>query len=277
MDRYLSVCAIYFEEGPYLREWIEFHRLVGVEQFFLYNNESTDDHRELLAPYIAEGTVVVHDWPIRPGQIPAYEHCLETHGAESRWIAFIDLDEFVFSPTLTPVSEILRDYEEHPAVAINWAMFGTSGHRTKPPGLVLENYRLRKDYPPGTIEHVKCIVDPRRVARCIGAHSFEYTVGFASTEDHRLIDKPPWAFSPASFKRLQVNHYARRSEEEYAWKLKRGRADTGEVKNRPPETYERRNRLLNAVADDTIKAYLPRLREAMERIDARLAADVRGE
>ena len=27
---YLAVCAIYRNEGPYLREWIEFHRLVGV-------------------------------------------------------------------------------------------------------------------------------------------------------------------------------------------------------------------------------------------------------
>ena len=41
---YLAVCAIYRNEAPYLREWIEFHRLVGVERFFLYNNESTDDH-----------------------------------------------------------------------------------------------------------------------------------------------------------------------------------------------------------------------------------------
>ena len=38
-------------------EWIEFHRLVGVERFFLYDNGSTDDHREVLAPYVEEGIV----------------------------------------------------------------------------------------------------------------------------------------------------------------------------------------------------------------------------
>lgn len=31
---YLAVCAIFRDEAPYLAEWIEFHRLVGVEHFY---------------------------------------------------------------------------------------------------------------------------------------------------------------------------------------------------------------------------------------------------
>ena len=49
MTSYLSICAVYRDEAPYLREWVEFHRLVGVERFFLYNNDSVDEHREVLA------------------------------------------------------------------------------------------------------------------------------------------------------------------------------------------------------------------------------------
>ena len=37
MSTYLSICAIYRDEAPYLVEWIEFHRLVGVEHFYLYD------------------------------------------------------------------------------------------------------------------------------------------------------------------------------------------------------------------------------------------------
>ena len=51
----------------------------GRERFFLYNNRSTDDHREVLAPRIEDGTVVVRDWPLFPGQRAAYEHCLAEH------------------------------------------------------------------------------------------------------------------------------------------------------------------------------------------------------
>lgn len=32
---YLSVCAIFKNEGPILKEWIEYHLLVGVDHFFL--------------------------------------------------------------------------------------------------------------------------------------------------------------------------------------------------------------------------------------------------
>ncbi len=267
MDHYLSVCAIYLDEGPYLREWIEFHKLVGVERFFLYDNSSTDDHREQLAPYVADGTVVIHHWPLRPGQLPAYEHCLAEHGRSSRWIAFIDLDEFLFSPTRAPLTEILPDYDHHPAVAANWVMFGTSGHRTKPPGLVLESYHLRKDYPAGAIEHVKCIVDPARTVRCIGPHSFVYRDGFAATEQHLPLDKPPYGFAPVSIERLRVNHYARKSEEEYARKLARGHAHPVEV-DHAPHTRDRRERKLNAVPDDTIEVYAAPVREAIARTEA---------
>ena len=45
---YLSICAIYRDEAFYLREWLEFHRLVGVERFFLYHNLSIDDHLSVL-------------------------------------------------------------------------------------------------------------------------------------------------------------------------------------------------------------------------------------
>jgi hypothetical protein len=264
MQHYLTACAIYLDEAFYLREWIEFHRLVGVERFYLYDNESTDDHRAVLAPYVEQGIVVMHEWPIKPGQLIAYLHCLEKYGAESRWIAFVDLDEFLFSPTYAPVSEILTEFEQHPAVAVNWAMFGSSGHRTRPPGLAIENYHFRKDYPPSAAEHVKCIVDPRRTIRSTSPHTFDYTEGWAVNEEHRPLNKRPLSlFGPVSFSRLRVNHYARRSDEQFRAKMGRGLADRAGLKSFPEQNEERREAKLNAVRDDTIKRYVPAVRNAL--------------
>ena len=81
---YLSVCAMYQNEASYLQEWIEFHRLVGVERFFLYDNNSTDDHLDVLTPYIEEGTVVLHDWPLSPGQMGANDHCMKRRAAATK-------------------------------------------------------------------------------------------------------------------------------------------------------------------------------------------------
>ena len=191
MQRYLCVCAIYLNEAPYLREWIEFHRIVGVEKFFMYDNGNVDNHLEVLGPYLEDGTVVVHEWPMRPGQMPAYDDCLRVHGDESRWIAFIDLDEFLFSPTYRPLPEVLVDYERHPGVIVNWASFGTSGHVTQPPGLVIETHHYRRNYAPDAFESIKCIVDPRRTERALSPHAFRYRDGHPVNELHSPKDGPP--------------------------------------------------------------------------------------
>ena len=63
---YLSACAIFRDEAAYLAEWIAFHRLVGVEHFFLYDNGSADHPEAVLAPYLAEGEVT-----LVPGPFPS--------------------------------------------------------------------------------------------------------------------------------------------------------------------------------------------------------------
>jgi hypothetical protein len=267
---YLSVCAMYLNESAYLREWIEFHRLVGVERFFLYDHESTDASRDVLAPYLADGTVVVHDWPVYPGQLEAFNDCLERHRDDSRWIAFLDIDEFLFSPTGRPLPELLVEYEQYPGLEVSWVMFGTSGHLTKPPGLVIENYLQRKAYPEeDAIEHIKSVIHPPRAESCPSGHCFWYRDGaHAVDEKHLLHDEKPWGmFQPVTFEKFRVNHYCRRSWEEYQRKLSRPRADTGTFREDDERTRERRERKLNAVYDDTITMYLPALRERIAAVD----------
>lgn len=258
---YLAVCAIYRNEGPYLREWVEFHRLVGVEKFFLYDNRSTDDHREQLAPYIADGCVEMRPWPDVPGQITAYAHCLETRRDQARWIAFIDLDEFLFSPTLASLPEILADYERFPAVVVNWATFGSSGHRTRPEGLVVENYLCRAPDDHMHNQHVKSVVDPRRTLRSRGVnpHCFMYSEGFAVDEQGRPLDRTPFGMTDGvSFARLRINHYYIKSEEQWEAKRMTPMANSGRSREVPAERAQ-----VFSVRDETITAYVPALREAV--------------
>jgi Glycosyltransferase family 92 len=258
---YLAVCAIYRNEGPYLREWVEFHRLTGVEKFFLYDNRSTDDHREQLAPFVEDGTVELTDWPDEPGQITAYAHCLESNRDAARWIAFIDLDEFLFSPTLAPVPDVLIDYEQHPAVVVNWAYFGTSGHKTPPQGLVIENYVWRSRDNARRNRLVKSIVDPRRTVRSRGVnpHAFAYSDGFAVQENGRLLDRKPFGVTDeVSFERLRINHYAMKSQQQWEEKRTAPMANSG-----TPRRLTRERPGQFDVHDDLITAYAPALREAL--------------
>jgi hypothetical protein len=270
-DTYLAVCALYRNEAPYLAEWIEFHRAVGVERFFLYDNRSSDDHMRALAPHVEDGTVVLHEWPHLPVQMDVYNHCLTEHGADARWVAFIDLDEFLFSPTLRPLPEVLRDYEQYPGVGVNWAMFGTSGYRTRPVGLVIENYLRRGDPAKGFIgRYVKSIVQPRATVRCASAHRFDYRHGLAVDENGYPIHRD--ATKSVSFERLRINHYYTRSEEELRAKLERRQrlsaTGTPPWQARPVNWEAARNEF-NDEHDDLITAYAGEVRAALERAAVR--------
>ena len=39
----LSLTLIVKNEAFYIKEWIEFHRMIGVTHFYIYDNESSDD------------------------------------------------------------------------------------------------------------------------------------------------------------------------------------------------------------------------------------------
>jgi hypothetical protein len=253
---YLSICAGFRNEAPYLEEWVEFHRLVGVERFFLYDAHSTDNYEEALAPYVEEGTVTVHHWEgISHEQADTYNECLRAHSGDSRWIAFIDCDEFLFSPTGRPLPEVLADYEGWPGVGVNWALFGTSGHITKPPGLVIENYVVRLDSP--TSLFIKSIVDPSRVVRCRDAHNFVYDSLLAVDENHYPIHQTHT--KSVSFARLRLNHYVTKSEEEARGRL--GRPEEWRDSRRLRST--KIDDLLPSERDETITAYVPALRAAL--------------
>ena len=248
------MCAIFRDEAPYLAEWVEFHRLVGIEHFYLYDNRSGDASRDVLAPYVEDGIVTVHDWQPHPGQGPAYDDCLQRYRDEARWIAFIDLDEFLFSPTGKPLPELLDHYERWPAVGVNRANFGTSGHRQPPDGLVIESYvwKFRQ------VTSIKSIIDPARTERHRNPHAFFYLDGAqAVDENEEPIEK--WFPSQVTFAKFQINHYLTKSEEEYARKLKRERADSGELRDWDEDATQ----LTGKVKDEAIAIYVPALREAL--------------
>jgi hypothetical protein len=267
---YLAASTIYRDDAEYLAEWVEFHRLVGVERFFLYDNGSTDEHCEVLSPYADEGIVTMHDWPHpflgergRPRAIrTAFEHCVGAHRDDAHWIAFLDVDEFLFSPTGAAVPEILRDYEDFPGVVVNRAEFGPSGHETKPDGPVIENYLQRRHLRPDDEASHKSIVRPDQVLRCQSAHRFVYRDGLPVNEDKRPLDMERYRDrSPPAWSRLRIHHYWSRSEEERRRKAGLW-SDAGSSRAEPRRPVPDAS---HPVTDDTLARYGPAVRESLAR------------
>jgi hypothetical protein len=126
-EYYFSICAIFKNEALILKEWIEYHLIVGVEHFYLYNNFSDDNYQEILRPYIEKGIVDLIDWPVQYGQFSCYEDFWQKYRNQTQWVSFTDLDEFFCPVQELTVSNWLRKYEKYPSVLIYWKIFGTSG------------------------------------------------------------------------------------------------------------------------------------------------------
>ena len=123
---YVSICTIFKDEALYLKEWIEYYRLIGIDHIFMYNNFSSDNYLDVLAPYIQEDFITLIDWPVQQGQLSAYKHCIENYSYLSNWIGFIDIDEFFVSKKHLQINEELRSFESYPVVMANWKTFGSS-------------------------------------------------------------------------------------------------------------------------------------------------------
>lgn len=130
----VTVCAVFKDEAPYMREWVEFHMAQGVQHFYLYDNLSFDLRHLALDDYIHCGIVEIIPWPYTACDCKgfeeicckAYMHCIERIRHKARWCAFLDCREFLFSPSGTRLNVFLRKYHNYPCLSIHRQVFGTS-------------------------------------------------------------------------------------------------------------------------------------------------------
>lgn len=204
----LSVCAIFRNEARFLKEWIEFHKIIGVQHFFLYNHMSTDNYKTVLEPYIESGIVELTEWtderPHYQWQMAAYQDALQKARGVTRWLAVIDLDEFIVPIEHDSLLEFLKQYENFGGVCINWLMFGTS-HISKIASHELMTEKLVMCQI-GCHEHVKSIIQPDTVISMLSAHHAQYL------PDYYQVTPEKTEFSGqtnpnGSIDKIRINHY----------------------------------------------------------------------
>ena len=122
-----SLCTCFKNEASNLKEWVEYHKLIGVDHFYLYNNNSTDNYMDVLTPYIEDGSVTLVDFPQSPIQPHCYEHWINTYRQESSWLAMTDIDEYLVPLKDNNIKDWLNKWKKYPVIQIYWKMFGASG------------------------------------------------------------------------------------------------------------------------------------------------------
>ena len=223
----------------------------------------------MLAPYVAANLVTLIDFPGKAMQMPAYDDALEKFRFTCRYMAFIDIDEFIFPKTNQSIAqvadEILSRDENAQALAINWRCFGSNGLTAADYSRgVLERFTQRapdkwKDsltFADASFEvgnmHVKLVANPRSVKTFLGPHIAVHFGGNYSVDEHGEKISA-YGTDEMTADKIAVNHYVIKSREEFFNKRRRGFA----CDNFNPydnenyfSTYDR-----NEIFDDGILSY----------------------
>lgn len=258
----LTCAAIVKNEGPYIREWIAYHKTAGADHVILYDNDSDDGLRDLIDDFVQSGFVEYRSLPGRGMQLKAYNDCIRRMRKESKYIAFIDIDEFLVplagGNLYEVVDAILTADRNSGGLAVNWRMFGSSGYDAGPEGLVTERYLYRaEDFGRGN-GCVKTIANPRLVRCFRHVHYPSYYPGIYNIDENGRPVFGPYHMDQITEK-IQINHYFTKSREEWIRRRSLGKADTHDERDKRTlkefEAYDN-----NDVYDGRMLAYRDRIR-----------------
>lgn len=224
--KFLSLLAIVRNEEAYIREFVQFYRLNGVEHFYLYDNDSEIPLEEVLSDFKEICTII--QIPGEKQQVTAYNHFVKNFAKETEWVAVFDADEFVLPRQHATLRDFVRETgRSADCISINWVVFGNGPHISKPAeGRIIENYLYSEGR---QHKNVKSVVRTRAIREFKHPHFPELKwfrkhvnalgnamSGAENTEETTHV--------------IQLNHYFTKSLEEYEMKLRSRRADNGEIR-----------------------------------------------
>ncbi|KAI3467440.1 hypothetical protein Pfo_024103 [Paulownia fortunei] len=105
----LCVCTMVWNQASAIREWIMYHAWLGVERWFIYDNNSDDGIDEVIQELDLENyNVTRHVWPWIKTQEAGFSHCALRAKDECNWVSFMDVDEYFYFPYSTPRHQRFR-------------------------------------------------------------------------------------------------------------------------------------------------------------------------
>eukprot|EP01024_Parvocaulis_polyphysoides_P033888 TRINITY_DN30026_c0_g1_i8.p2 TRINITY_DN30026_c0_g1~~TRINITY_DN30026_c0_g1_i8.p2 ORF type:complete len:241 (-),score=9.81 TRINITY_DN30026_c0_g1_i8:72-794(-) len=157
---YIAICALMRDEHRYIEEWLLYHQYIGVKKFYLYDNLSSPPMLSLIQDFVTQGlveyTYLATQWMSDEfgfnenpaylfgralGNFPqrwAHHDCFSRHKNKHKFMALIDIDEFIvlnkggengFKPVEQPdLPAYLKQFENKGGLFISWRQFGSSGY-----------------------------------------------------------------------------------------------------------------------------------------------------
>ncbi|EOA18114.1 hypothetical protein CARUB_v10006575mg [Capsella rubella] len=209
------VCTMTRNAANVLREWVMYHGGIGVQRWFIYDNNSDDDIVAEIKHLENRGyNVSRHFWPWIKTQEAGFANCAIRAKSDCDLVAFIDVDEFFYIPSGQTLTDVIRHHKTAGPLSSSGEIgeirtpchsFGPSGLRDPPRDGVTTAYTCRMSLP----ERHKSIIRPESLnATLINVvHHFHLREGFAFAD----VDKGT----------MVINHYKYQVWDVFKEKFKR--------------------------------------------------------
>jgi hypothetical protein len=276
-------------EGPFILEWLAYHRAIGVTDFLVYTNDCTDGTDTFLDLLQAKGLVQHRDNPFRTMDLKPQHAALQAAEEEEAiraagWAICMDVDEFINIrlgdgrlPTLYAAMEAA-----HPGanmIALTWRLFGNADvERFDPDTPMIAQFPLcapevvRKPHQAWGFKTLFRNID---LYKKLGVHRpkglrpdlWDQVIWLngSGTRMPREMFRNGWrsTLETYGYDWVQLNHYACRSAESFLVKRDRGRVNHVD-RDQGLHYWFRMNH--NAEEDRTILARLPMLEAEIARL-----------
>jgi hypothetical protein len=278
-------------EGPYILEWVAYHRAIGVDNFLIYTN-GCEDGTDAILDRMQDMGILQHrlndEWKGKSPQQAALNKSLkEPLVKKADWLIHIDVDEFMNIRTGNgTLDDLFAKMPEATNIAMTWRLFGHSGVTRIVDEPVIGQFQTCAPAwcpKPHTVWGFKTMFRNNGAYAKMSCHrpnklapakrtEVKWFNGSGQPMAESLKDKG-WRSGTGDigYDLIQLNHYALRSAESFLIKRQRGRAL--HVDRSIGLSYWIRMDWSDAV-DVTIQRNLPRLKAEMARLmaDDRLAA-----
>ncbi|WP_298837147.1 glycosyltransferase family 2 protein [uncultured Roseobacter sp.] len=265
------------DEGPYILEWLAYHRAIGFDRFLIYTNDCRDgsdlmlDRLAALGEVVHERNVVLKRGPQKSAYKAAMQH---PEYLRADWVFAGDADEFLnIRAGKGMLADLIAAYPKADAIPVTWRLFSHGGQEALPVGLITETLI---DAQPAAWRggdkgrFVKSLFRPHPDMKRIGSHApvYEDAAGPGIRWGAPWLDvagetDPRRPMKVFGYETAQVNHYAVRTVDSFL--LKRDRGDVNLMKDRLELEYWQRW-CVGGEEDRSIQRHLPAVRAELERL-----------
>ena len=235
-DMKTLLCCIGRQENDYIREYVEYNKMLGFTNICLYDNnyDGEEDFNDVIGDYVKDGFVILKDYRNRKVcQLDAYNDCYKTYGDKYDWIAFFDIDEFMFINNDKTIGEYLArsEFNDYDMLHINWLLYGDSGQLKSDGRGVLQRLTQHLDIDHKTLYvfpdnfHIKSIIRGgiKNVQWDATSHTPVCNLKCCNSYGKPCDGNSP--ITPYDFRNAGLKHFTTKTADEFADKVKKGFAD----------------------------------------------------